>query len=131
MPAVAPLARLLRTRRWTEDATLVQEGAGTRNEFGEFVPGATTETAVKVRSGPVGGDGGVTRWQIPEGERIQDYRSFLMIGRSVAPIRVGTGQTDGDVLVYQGIRYRIADAQPWPEQDLTVVLAKSEEGQDG
>ena len=123
--------RMLRNRRRTEPATLIQEMPGERNEFGEFEPGTTTETAVRVWSGPVGGDGGVTRWQIPEGDRLQDYRSFVLFYRDAAPLRTGTAQTNADVLMYRDLRYCIAEAQEWPELDTMVVLAKREEGQDG
>ena len=103
MTTTLPLRhRMLRNRRLTEPATLVQESPGMNNDFGEFVPGTVTETAVRVWSGPIGGDGGVTRWQIPEGDRLQDYRSFVLFYRDAAPLRTGTAQTNADVLVYRG-----------------------------
>ena len=130
MAYVRPFAKRLKTHRIWESFTLEREMPGSRNEYGEFVPGATEIIALKGRSSPTGMDGGVFRDALTEGARLRDHRTFLLVDQDALPIRVGAGQTQADVLVYGGIRYRVLDAQPWTPVGLLPVLAIREEGQD-
>lgn len=98
--------------RYRESATLIKQAAGDYNEYGEWVPGAETSSAITVESAPP--SGARVRDIQPDGARLQDWRTFWLY-TDVEPLRVGTGQTDGDVVQYDGIRYRVrhvADYRP-------------------
>ena len=97
--------------RYRESATLIKQAAGSR-VAGVWTPGAETSTAITVESAPP--SGARVRDIQPDGARLQDWRMFW-IYTDVEPLRVGTGQTDGDVVLYDGIRYRVrhtADYRP-------------------
>ena len=102
------------SKRLLEDATIETQAAGSRNDEGEFVPGATTQRAVKLASAPLDND---MRDVLPEGARLDAGRDFYIPAATAAqlpqPLRVGDGQTDGDVIVYRGSRYRILEVSDW------------------
>lgn len=97
--------RLLRGE-YGEDCEIVRQAAGSRNEYGEFVPGATTTEPVRMAVEPV--TGGENRDMQPSGARLRDVkRFFLPSNGDVAPIRVGTSQTEADVIRYAGTEYSV------------------------
>lgn len=97
--------RLLRGE-YGEDCEIVRQAAGSRNEYGEFVPGATTTEPVRMAVEPV--TGGENRDMQPSGARLRDVkRFFLPSNGDVAPIRVGTSQTEADVIRYAGTDYTV------------------------
>ena len=102
--------RLLRVE-YGEDCEIVRQAAGSRNEYGEFVPGATTTEPVRMAvepatAGPL--SGGENRDMQPSGARLRDVkRFFLPSNGDVAPIRVGTSQTEADVIRYAGTDYSV------------------------
>ena len=89
------------------DASLVQQMTGSRNEYGEFVPGATVTTVVRVVTVPLMGD---ERDVLPEGLREKDVRKFWMTETVMAIV---SGEADGDILRFDGIDYRVMRADNW------------------
>ena len=92
-----------------EDATLVRQGAGDRNEFGEFVPGATTEHPVIVVTAPIDGQ---DRQTLPEGMRDRTVRTFWLRERIEAVDESTEGHT-GDVLRYGGNTWEAFHVDEW------------------
>jgi len=90
-------------------ATLEVESAGHRNEYGEWVAGTTTATVKMLGSTPLSG---VERDLLPEAARIADARNFW-VASPVAPVRVGAGPTDGDIIRYEGAAYRAIRVDVW------------------
>ncbi len=120
------MTRPFMSLRFRESTVLIRQEPGSRNEFGEWVPGAETETELDVVSAPP--SAATVRDVLPEGARLHDWRTFWF-EHSARPLRVGQGQTDGDVIEYAGIRYRIRHVQDWQPHGFVEVLAVREEGQ--
>ena len=107
---------------------LIRQAPGDVNEHGEWVPGAETRTEITLVSAPP--SAATQRNVLPEGARLQDWRTFWFEGQA-EPLRVGAKATDGDVIEYGGIRYRIHPVQDWRPHGFAEALGEREEGQDG
>ena len=112
---------------WFEPATLVQEAPGSRNDFGEWVSGAKTSTAIQVITAP--SSGGMSRLTVPEGARLTDYRTFYVSDVLPLPLRVGAKQSGADVILYDGTAYCVKDVDDWRPHGFAEVLAVRAEGQ--
>ena len=99
-------ARLLRSYELSEKATLVKR-TGRRNPYGRWVEGKPTESEIRVVTAPLNG---TDRDLLPSGARLADSRTFYLSG-DVEPIR--PGQSDGDILRYQGTEYRVIKVNKW------------------
>ena len=100
-------SRVLNSPNLTETAILVRQSPGSRNEYGEWVPGETSETAIIVATVPLSGD---ERAVLPEGLRERDLRKFwtrMDVSAIVA------GETEGDVIRFHGIDYRTVQVDDW------------------
>lgn len=96
-------ARRLLRGEYGEDCEIIRQAAGSRNEYGEFVPGATTTEPVRMAV-----EGGENRDMQTSGARLRDMkRFFLPTNGDVAPIRVGTSQTEADIIRYAGTDYTV------------------------
>ena len=104
------VARTLISRSpWREPATQIRQAPG-QYVRGRWQPGEETATAINVVSAP---PSAATRREIlPEGARLRDWRTFWF-DAPAAPLRVGEGQTDGDVILYKGVRYRLRQVADW------------------
>lgn len=104
-------ARRLLRGEYGEDCEIVRQAAGSRNEYGEFVPGAATTEPVRMAVEPAASGllyGGEDRDMQKSGSRLRDMkRFFLPTNGDVAPIRVGTDQTEADVIRYAGTDYTV------------------------
>ncbi len=118
--------RPVRTSPWREYATLIQQSPGTRSETGHWLPGVETATSVLLVSAPPSGS--AKRDVLPEGARLSDLRQFWL-DQTARPLRVGEGQTDGDVIVYGGVRYRVRYVEDWGPDGCIEALGVREEGQ--
>ena len=116
-------------RKFGESAVLIRQAPGHHNEFGEWAPGAEERFPLSVVSAPP--SMATLREILPEGARLQDARQFWFEEYNAEPLRVGTEATEGDVIEYVGIRYRVRHAQDWHPHGFLDVLAVREEGQDG
>ena len=70
-------------REWREAVTLIQQTGGTRNEYGEFVPGATTSTPIEVLTAPAGG--ATSRLTLPEGAALLLFLWARMVFKPLTP----------------------------------------------
>ena len=104
-------ARRLLRGEYGEDCFVIRQAAGSRNEHGEFVPGAATTEPVRMAVEPASGGflgGGEYRDMQASGARLRDMkRFFLPTNGDVAPIRVGTDQTEADIIRYAGTDYTV------------------------
>ena len=73
--------------------------------------GSETRTEVNAVTAPA--DRGKWKHVLTKGFLLADYREFHLpawVGE-LAPVRDGDGQTEGDVIEYKGVQYRIRDVQ--------------------
>ena len=119
------MTRPFTSRRFLEVATLIQQEPGRDNDYGEWVPGRETRTEVTVVSAPP--DAAKIRDVLPEGARLSNSRTFWIESVEINPVRVGANAAEGDVIIYQGIRYRANHVEEWP--GFAEVLGVREEGQ--
>lgn len=86
---------------------VVVQSSGSRNEYGEFVAGATTTTEMHAVTTPLGGE---ERDVLPESARLSDVRLFWLT-ESVEPLRA---LTEGDRIIWEGTTYTALRAERWP-----------------
>ena len=118
--------------RWLlEDAVLIQQSAGSYNADDEWEPGAEARTDIEVTASPA--NAGAWRHVLTEGVRLSDYREFIFEAErgTISPVRVGTGQTQADVIEYRDIRYIARDVGDWEPDGFVRVLGVRREGQGG
>ena len=99
--------RVLRSKRLRTSATLYHQGEGGRNQYGEFVPGAITATAIKLVTAPTTGQ---EREVLPEGLRERDVRRFWTLDAATAIV---AGEDDGDWIRSGETVYRIVESRDW------------------
>jgi len=97
----------LRGRTFTEPATLVRQGSGEFNEYGEFVAGSSERISVFLATAPLTGQ---DRELLPEGVRSKNVRKFWLMEK-VNP--VAEERTTGDLLEHDGLVYRAVMVQDW------------------
>ena len=107
--AAARAARRLRRGPYLEDATLRVTAPGSRNEFGEHVPGAATETVVRVATAPLSGE---EREALPDGLRSRNVRRFW-IAQAVEGVVEGNDGADAPVLAYAGRTFQVIELERW------------------
>ena len=88
--------------------TLISKGIGTRNEFGEYVPGSTVEKSILVAIMPITNERDV----LEAGVRHKDTIKFFS-NEEIKAVKVGANQSEGDTIVWQNIRYKVSDARYW------------------
>ena len=101
-------------------ATLIREGVGSRNEFGEWVPGAAVKTPIRVTAQPPGGPKTWTQFQryVEEGGiRL----SGAIVFWTVTPLQAAGDGTVGDVILYDGTRYRVRVVERWQGYDTALA----------
>lgn len=108
------MRRPFANQRLTEPAALRRQAAGTRNEYGEFVPGATTDHDIRIITAP----GGAARDPLPAGQRLSDMRTFWLEkspqrgATAVSPLSE-TPPREQDAIVYGNALYAINDILDW------------------
>ena len=96
-----------------EAVVIIRQAAGSRNSKGRWIPGSEIRIEVNAVTSPA--DRGTWRHVLTAGVRLADHRQFRLpayVG-PIAPVRVGAGQTQGDVIEYKGTLYRVRDVQDW------------------
>lgn len=112
-------------QRWAEDAALVTEAPGRRNDYGEWVAGDTSRTDIRPVTAPP--NTATMREVLPEGTRLEDARTFWLDGPDIAPVRAGAQGAAADVIEYQGTRFRVHMVQDWrPHAGLEIHAIREE-----
>ena len=122
------MSRPITSPRFAETAVLIRQEEGTYNRYGEWEPGEETRTEVVLTSAPL--SPAARREDLPEGARIENSRRFWL-EEPVEPVRTGEGATEGDVIEYAELRWRVKRVQDFRPHGFVEVLAVREEGQDG
>jgi hypothetical protein len=111
------MARIINRHMGDDGITLIRESAGSRNEYGEYVPGATTSVSLRAVVQPVAFQGQHTmRDMLPEGATLSDYRYIDILADSaqtIRPLRVGTNQTGADVFQFESLDWEVFDGNIW------------------
>ena len=123
------MSRPITSRRFREAATLIRQEPGQWNDYGEWEPGAETRTGITLASSPLA-PGAAQREDLPEGARIENSRRFWL-EVEVAPVRTGEPATEGDVIEYADLRWRIKRVVDFRPHGFVEALGVREEGQDG
>ena len=99
--------RVLRSPHLTEAAVLLIQQPGSRNEYGEWMPGSTTDVPVRLVTAPLNGD---ERAALPEGLRERDVRKFWTAADASAIV---AGESEGDIVRHDSIEYRAIQVEDW------------------
>ena len=99
--------RVLRSPAFVEDAVWIAREPDTRNRFGEIVPGAVTETAIRLASAPLDGEEAL---RLPEGIRPEETLTFWT---REAVSNAVESESAGDSIRYDGAEYRIFTVKDW------------------
>ena len=122
------MSRPITSRRFREAATLIRQEPGRWNDYGEWEEGAAQRTDIVLASSPLGL--GARREDLPEGARIENSRRFYLEVEA-APVRTGEPATEGDVIEYADLRWRIKRVVDFRPHGFVEALGVREEGQDG
>ena len=115
--------------RFAEKAKLIRQGPGHRDERGRWAPGdEEPPEEVSVVTAPP--SSAAMRDVLPEGARLSETRTFWIDGDNLKPMRAGANATEGDVIVYEGFRYRVRHVEEWTKEGFVEALGVREDGQD-
>ena len=112
MTTVAPITQrlgrtLLASQHLTVAAQIIRVGEGSRNDFGEWVPGTETPEDINVITEPMSGQ---DREQLAEGLREADGRIFYLMDAAVA---IEAGETGGDRIRFLDKTWQVVRLQEW------------------
>lgn len=126
--------RTLNNPLFTEPVVLNRESTGSRNEWGEYVPGAITSTDHNSSVEPLTTqDGQEIRQILPEGNRISDMKRFFIATTDediAKSLRVGTNQTNADTVTYNGLDWIIVKVTDFARHGHLNIVAVRLDGQD-
>lgn len=133
--AAKRMARI-QSLRMGREITLIREGVGDYNEFGEYIPATPTTSTIRAVTQPLPYANAATmRASLPEGFRISDYRYVDVYTDDpdlIRPMRVGDpNQTGPDVLEFDGLQWDVVEVMQWWENghlSLTVVRKDAQNG---
>ena len=113
-----------------EDADLLQEAAGSRNQYGEWEAGAVTTTRIRVATSPMnpGLARDIVAGDVARLEGMRDFYTTLPAGRVVSGVRTDGPVSDGDRILYREVMYRVLGVEPWGH-DYYVIHASRDDPQ--
>lgn len=91
----------------TVSAQLKRRSEGSRNTYGEWVPGTETTTDIVVVTEPMSGQ---DRQQMEEGLREADARSFYT---QAAASAIQAGVSGGDIIEYDSTTWQVVRIRDW------------------
>lgn len=119
---------ILNMPAFKQTITVLRRGTGIRNQYGEF--DQTQPDTILTLSGSVQPFKGRDRLDLPEAERVSNgIMIYVSNKENIEAIRVGTGQTDGDIVVFQGINYLIKSIKDYNVYGHYEITATRLEGQ--
>lgn len=116
------LARRIRSSNLGEQLTVtrIQVGEGSRNSFGEFVPGQNIETDINAVVVPLSG---AEVLSLEEGLRSENLRRFFTV-EEISSVREGAPNIDpsmSDMIRFDGSLWRVEVAKDWGGYHETIV----------
>lgn len=103
---------------------------GHRNEYGEFVEDNPDEDINVI--GSIQPLSGRDRLNLPEAQRVAEgIVAYIKNDINVEALRVGVNQSDGDTVIFEGIRYLIRSIKNWNGHGHYKIVATRLEGQSG
>jgi len=123
-------ARIINKSRFSRSFTLTQYATGSR-VGGLWVAGTPTVSSL---TGSIQPSTDKERLQLPEGERASEAITVYIetIGKdTISPIKVGTAQTDSDIITVDGLNYAVRVSTPWFDFGHLQVIAVRLEDQNG
>jgi len=123
---------VLRNPKNIESFTLKKQAAGDRNADGIYVPGS--ETTIQNLIGSIQPLDGKSREELPEGERLFDAICILFETtdhNAISPLRVGTVQTESDIIVYDGLNWAVRVVNDMATYGHLEIFATRLENQNG
>jgi len=120
----------LRNPRNIQTFTLIRQEPGSRDSTGVFVPGA--DIVDPDATGSVQPLDGQQRLELPEAERLMDGKCILYLTDdfdSIRPLRIGTSQTDSDIIQYKDIQYAVRVVHDMSDYGHLEIYATRLEGQ--
>lgn len=124
------IKNLITNPKFSEDIAVKRQAPGSRNNKGDYVVGATTSTSMKAVTSPLTADN-MHLVRDSNGARFQDYRVFYITDDEIRSLRVGTEQTPGDSIEYNGFDWQVDSVQYWPKFGFSEVVGIRLPGQDG
>ena len=107
----------LAARRFPDHITRRREASGSRNEFGEWVPGAMTETALRASVQPVRLE---DVDEARDGTRLVDYRKVLVPASGA--LAAAHEQAGADRVVIEGSEFVVETSESWRGHTRAIVL---------
>ena len=105
------LARRIKSRNLRERTaiSLFRATPGSRNQFGEFVPGTKTEIAIEAIVLPMSGEEVLS---LPEGLRVENLRKFIS-ETEIRAVQEGDDPTPSDRILFDGGEWRVESVSDW------------------
>jgi hypothetical protein len=122
---------LLRSDRFARDFVLVRQAVGIRDSDGRWIAGAENSENLK---GLVCKATDAERSQLQMAERLSEAITifFHTLARDkMRPIRVGSVQTDSDVIIVDNLRWAVRSVGDWSDFGHIKITCIRLEGQNG
>ena len=110
----ARIASRLLSNALAEDAVLIEETMGGRNEYGEYVEGTITQTDIKVVTAPLSGE---ERAILPEALREIETRHFWVRH----DLEILDHDHRGDKIEYLGREFRVVNVEQWGDSYVEAI----------
>lgn len=107
-----------------------RSATGYRNQYGEFVEDGFEQDMNVI--GSIQPLSGRDRLNLPEAQRVAEgIIAYVKNSVDVKSLRVGTDQSDGDRIIFNGIHYLIRSIKDWNVHGHYKIVATRVEGQNG
>jgi len=109
-------------RRFPDTITRKRQAPGTRNQYGEFVPGVVTETALRASVQPLG----LEDEDVVEGSRLLDRLKVYVPQPDALLAAFGDRQAD-KVDVDGGVDFVVEQSKSWRGSHTRAILLRGEQ----
>lgn len=124
-------AKLLTKSKFARDFVLVRQMVGSRDSNGRWVAGAEISENLK---GLVREATNTERLQLQIAERLSEAITIFFhstVSDKTRPLRVGTVQTDSDIIIVDNLRWAVKTIGNWSDFGHIKITCVRLEGQDG
>lgn len=106
---------------FADNYILRKESAGSYNEYGEFIPGPTTDYNLKGSFEPTSG---IYRTNDISAERSHETITIYTTNAELTrAVRQGASPTEGDLILYSNHTYRASNVNDWRTHGYLVITA--------